>query len=102
MEYDGKTEITKLFTKARLKRLEGTKITDEVNGEFISYDSKTEFYSVNNTSSGVSKPGAGRIKVVMQPREDKKPKAKSNSNTKSADKTKPEEKARDGAKDKEN
>ena len=76
MEYDGKTEITKLFTKARLKRLEGTKVTDEVNGEFISYDSKVEFYSVNNTAAGVSKPGAGRIKVVMQPREEKKAKTK--------------------------
>ncbi len=76
MEHDGKTEITKLFTKAKVKRIEGTKVTDEVEGEFISYDSNTEFYSVNNTSAGVSKPGAGRIKVVMQPREDKNIKVK--------------------------
>lgn len=76
MEYDGKTEVTKLFNRARLKRLEGQKVTDEVTGQFISYNSKTEFYSVNNTSSGVSKPGAGRIKVVLQPRDDKKARAK--------------------------
>jgi lipopolysaccharide export system protein LptA len=31
-----------------------------VNGEFISYDSRKEFYAVNNTDSGESKPGAGR------------------------------------------
>lgn len=86
MEYDGKTEVSKLFTKAKLKRLEGTKVTDEVDGAFISYDSKTEFYSVNNTSAGVSKPGAGRIKVVMQPREDKKTKPKSKDGIKPADK----------------
>jgi lipopolysaccharide export system protein LptA len=77
MEHDGKTDVSKLFSKAKLKRLEGTKVTDEVDGEFISYDSKTEFYSVNNTSTGISRPGAGRIKVVMQPREDKKGKIKS-------------------------
>ena len=71
MEYDGKTDITKLFTKAKLKRLEGSKVTDEVDGEYISYDSNTEFYTVHNTSSGQSKPGAGRIKVVIQPRDDK-------------------------------
>ncbi len=85
MEYDGKTEVSKLFTKARLKRLDGSKVTDEVTGEYISYDSKTEFYSVNNTSSGQSKPGAGRIKVVIQPREDKKNKTKNQDDNKAGD-----------------
>ncbi|MGN6390356.1 MAG: lipopolysaccharide transport periplasmic protein LptA [Burkholderiaceae bacterium] len=68
IEYNGKTEIVKLFSNARLRRLEGDKPTDEVQGEFISYDSKTEFYTVNNTASGTSKPGAGRIRVTIQPR----------------------------------
>ncbi|MBS1187541.1 MAG: lptA [Burkholderiaceae bacterium] len=72
IEHDSKTEITKFFTKAKMKRLEGTKVTDEVQGEFISYDARKEFYSVNNTASGQSKPGAGRVKVVIQPRADKK------------------------------
>lgn len=83
MEHDSKTEVSKLFTKAKLKRLEGTKVTDEVDGEFISYDSKSEFYSVKNSSSGVSKPGAGRIKVVMQPHENKKSKPTGKDNEKS-------------------
>ncbi len=39
IEYDGKIELAKFFSKAKLKRLEGTKTTDEVEGEFISYDS---------------------------------------------------------------
>ena len=70
--HDSKSDITQFFTKARMKRLEGAKATDEVQGEFISYDASKEFYSVNNTASGQSKPGAGRVKVVIQPREDKK------------------------------
>lgn len=74
IEYDGKSEIVKLFSNAMIRRLEGTKPTDEVEGEFISYDSRAEFFSVNNTPAGVSKPGGGRIKAVIQPRSESKDK----------------------------
>jgi lipopolysaccharide export system protein LptA len=67
IEYDGKTELVKLFAKARIKRLEGAKTTSQVDGEFISYDSRKEFFAVKNTSSGESKPGAGRSTMVIQP-----------------------------------
>jgi lipopolysaccharide export system protein LptA len=72
IEYDGKSEIVKLFSKARMRRLEGAKPTDEVEGEFISYDSRAEFFTVNNTPSGENKPGGGRIKAVIQPRTETK------------------------------
>jgi lipopolysaccharide export system protein LptA len=68
IEYDGKTEIAKLFVHAKMQRLTGTKVTDEVRGEFISYDSRAEYYSVNNTASGDTKAGGGRITAVIQPR----------------------------------
>lgn len=74
IEYDGKTELVKFFSKAKLRRLDGSKPTDEVEGEFISYDSQAEFFSVNNNASGQSKPGAGRVKAVIQPRADQKEK----------------------------
>jgi lipopolysaccharide export system protein LptA len=72
IEYDNKTEVAKLYSKATVRRLEGTKPTDEVHGEFISYDSRAEFFTVNNTATGESKPGGGRIKAVIQPRTDAK------------------------------
>ena len=72
IEYDGKVDVVKLFSKAKMRRLDGEKITDEVEGEFISYDSRAEFFSVNNTSKGNSQPGAGRIKAVIQPSTNKK------------------------------
>jgi lipopolysaccharide export system protein LptA len=75
IEYDSKTEVAKFFSKAKIKLLDGAKPTDEVEGEFISYDSRAEFYSVNNMATGESKPGAGRIKAVIQPRNEK-PRAK--------------------------
>ncbi|HZW12994.1 MAG TPA: lipopolysaccharide transport periplasmic protein LptA [Noviherbaspirillum sp.] len=74
IEYDGKTEIVKLFSKAMIRRLEGNKPTDEVEGEFISYDSRAEFFTVNNTATGESKPGGGRIKATIQPRTESKDK----------------------------
>ncbi len=67
IEHDERTEVTKLFTKAHIQRMTGDKITDAVDGEFISYDARSEVYSVNNTDSGESKSGAGRIKAVIQP-----------------------------------
>jgi lipopolysaccharide export system protein LptA len=67
IEYDGKTELVKLFSKAQIKRLEGSKPADQVDGEFISYDSRKEFFAVKNTASGESKVGGGRGSMVIQP-----------------------------------
>lgn len=71
IEYDDKNEVMKLFSKAKMRRIDSGKITDEVAGEYISYDTRAEFFTVHNTSSGDSKPGAGRIKAVIQPRAEK-------------------------------
>lgn len=67
IEYDDKTELVKLISKGRIKRLEGSKITSQVDGEFISYDSRREYFAVKNTASGESKPGGGRGTMVIQP-----------------------------------
>ncbi|KQW87957.1 ABC transporter substrate-binding protein [Massilia sp. Root418] len=67
IEYDGKIELVKLFNKAKVRRLEGSKPSDEVQGEFIYYDSRKEFFSVKNTATGESKPGGGRGTMVIQP-----------------------------------
>lgn len=74
IEYDGKSEMVRLYSKAKMRRLEGTKPTDEVEGEFISYDSRAEFFTVNNAPSGENKPGGGRIKAIIQPRTESKDK----------------------------
>jgi lipopolysaccharide export system protein LptA len=68
IDYDEKTEILKLITKASLRQLEGNKPSQEVQGAFISYDSRSEDYKVSNAASGESKIGAGRVKSVLNPR----------------------------------
>ncbi len=49
--------------------LDSGKVTDEVEGEYIAYDTRAEFYTVNNTATGESKPGGGRVRATIQPRE---------------------------------
>jgi lipopolysaccharide export system protein LptA len=73
IEYDSKTEVAKFYKKANITLLDGTKPTDEVEGEFISYDSKAEFFAVNNAVNG-AQPGGGRIRATIQPRLDGKAK----------------------------
>jgi len=68
MEYDEKAELVKLYSKAKIRRLEGKKPSDEVEGEFISYDSRKEYFSVRNTDAGTNKTGAGRGTMVIQPK----------------------------------
>jgi lipopolysaccharide export system protein LptA len=66
IEYDNKTDVLKLFSKAKITRLEGKRQTDEAEGAFISYDSRKEFFSLENDASG-SKVGGGTVRMVIQP-----------------------------------
>jgi len=69
IEYDNKTNRLQLFDHARLK-----KGGDEVRGEHISYDQKTEFYRVVGDSEQVTKTGPhGRVRAVIQPKSGSKP-----------------------------
>lgn len=72
IEYDDKSEVVKLFTNAQIKRLEGSTTTDEVEGQFIAYDSRAEFFTVSNTASGKTTAGSGRVTAVIQPRSETK------------------------------
>jgi len=67
IEYSDKTDLVKLFSKAKIRRLEAGRLSDEVDGEFISYDSRKEQFAVKNSVTGESKPGAGRGTMVIQP-----------------------------------
>ena len=65
--YDDTSELIKLFNKAKVVLLDGKKRTHESSGVFISYDSRTDVMSVNNTLDGVSTPGAGFTNAVIYP-----------------------------------
>lgn len=64
IEYDGKQEKVQLFTQARVKRNQ-----DEVRGNYISYDAKTEFYQViGGKEAATPNNPQGRVRAVIQPK----------------------------------
>ncbi len=68
IEYDDRVSMVKLFTNAQIRQLEGARTTDELQAQFISYDSLREQFEGLNDSSGVSKPGQGRNTMIIAPR----------------------------------
>ena len=68
IEYDSKADKVEFFNRARLRRGGG----DDVCGNYISYDSRTEFFSVNSGKSSAgdarAAQGGGRVHAILMPR----------------------------------
>lgn len=67
IEHDAKTEKTELFNKAHIKSG-----LDEVHGQYISYDAKSENYLVSGSSPDTSSgqpANPGRVRAVIQPKD---------------------------------
>ena len=65
LEYDGKMDMLQMFGVARL--LKGT---DEVRGDYISYNAKTEFFQVLGGGKPAATPANpdGRVRAVILPK----------------------------------
>jgi lipopolysaccharide export system protein LptA len=65
LEYDGKADKMQMFTNARIQRGR-----DELRGDYISYNSITEFFQVIGGGKTVATPGnpQGRVRAVIQPK----------------------------------
>jgi lipopolysaccharide export system protein LptA len=70
IEYDGRADKVQMFDQAMMRRGE-----DEVRGNYISYDSQTEFYQVIGGGPKAATPNnpEGRVRAVMQPKGKDKP-----------------------------
>ena len=68
IEYDERVEVVKLFSKAVVKELENGRLTNQLDGAFVSYDSRREVASVRNDASGASKVGGGRGTLILAPK----------------------------------
>ncbi len=66
IEFDNKTGLVRFYNKARLRRLQGRQLQDEVSGALIVYDTVQETFQVQN--AGGDNPSAPRISTVIQPR----------------------------------
>ncbi|MES2015206.1 MAG: lipopolysaccharide transport periplasmic protein LptA [Pseudomonadota bacterium] len=65
IEYDERSAVVKLFGAAKIRQLEGSRTTDEIQSEFISYDSLREVFESRNDGA---KGGATRSKMIIAPR----------------------------------
>lgn len=64
IEYDEGKDVVELFTQARMKRNQ-----DEVRGNYISYDGKTEFFKViGGKEAATANNPKGRVRAVIQPK----------------------------------
>ncbi len=72
IEYDGQVQTLQLFDRARLKRGQ-----DEVQGNTITYDARTEFFQVTGGGVKAASPGnpEGRVRAVIQPKPKQSPPA---------------------------
>lgn len=75
LEYDGRAETMKMFERAKIKRGR-----DEVLGNFISYDAKSEFFQVigGGAKAADLKHSGGRVRAVIQPQSTPKKKPAAN------------------------
>ncbi len=73
IDYDGKAETVHLQGQAMLQRTENGRVVDEVHGKDILYESRTEHFTVEGGDARSATPDnpGGRVRVVIQPREDK-------------------------------
>jgi len=72
IEYDGRAETMQMFVRAQLKRGQ-----DEVRGNYISYDARSEFFQVVGGGAKAAAPNnpEGRVRAVIQPKSKEKPAA---------------------------
>ena len=63
IEYDTRYDTLNLYTQALLKRNK-----DEVRGEHITYNAKTEIFQVSSTGAGSGDATPQRVRAVLQPK----------------------------------
>jgi lipopolysaccharide export system protein LptA len=72
LEYDGRVQFMQMFNRAMLTRGQ-----DEVRGNYISYDGRTEFFQVTGGGAQAAAPDNpdGRVRAVIQPKPKEPPSA---------------------------
>lgn len=71
VEYDGKLDQVRFTGRAVMRRLRGSVVADEVVGQAIIYDNRTEVFQVVGTHGGTTTSGgSGRVRGTIAPRKD--------------------------------
>ena len=69
IEWDSRSEIATFSQKAQLRRLDGARVVDDVQGGRIRYNTGTEVYEVDSAGAATTPDNPnGRVRVTIQPR----------------------------------
>ena len=69
IEYDSRADVVKFTTRAVLRRFTGATLADETTGSLITYDNKTDVFTVDGGAQNRSAANpSGRIRAVLSPR----------------------------------
>src|SRR6266480_1756736 len=71
IEYDNKLERVEFYNAARLRRDSG----DDIRGDFISYDARTERFTVKSTGETSGTDREGRVRATIMPKKPAGPEA---------------------------
>ena len=66
IEYDGRTEVAHLIGNAVLRRYRGSVLADEITGEQITWDGKTEFFKAQSAPA-LGTASSGRVRAILSP-----------------------------------
>jgi lipopolysaccharide export system protein LptA len=67
IEWDSRTEIAIFSQKAQLRRLDGARVVDDVQGGRIRYNTGTETYEVDSSGAATTPDNPnGRVRVTIQ------------------------------------
>jgi len=68
IEYDGKADRVKFIRRAEMRRLRGTAVSDEMNGNVITYENLSDVFTVDGGPAGSTAQPGGRVRAVLAPR----------------------------------
>jgi lipopolysaccharide export system protein LptA len=63
IEYDTRAETVDFYGQARVKRDQ-----DDIQGDHITYSTRTEIFEVSGKPANAANPGKGRVHAVIQPK----------------------------------
>ena len=68
IDYDGRADVVKFSTRAKLRRYQGERLNDEFTAGVIVYNNLTEVFSLDGAAPGSASAASGRVRAMLTPK----------------------------------